>query len=116
MLPTIYTRQRGETILIAIADDGAVAGDETTLSANLRALLPGKSALARDQAIAATAQIFFRPADAIFPVGWTLMIDAATCLGLAVGRYLIDLKIPLGGGAYKTISSARIVITEPATL
>lgn len=116
MATTLYARCRGETITIAVADTGAQAGGEAMIASGLRLILPGRTGPVPTAPDAATMAIAFRPANADFPVGWLLTLDAADCATLSSGRYLIDLRIVDDTGAVTITSPAVVMLAEPATL
>jgi hypothetical protein len=116
MVATLFARYRGETITIAVADTGAVPGGEALIASSLRAIPSGRNAPTPGSPDAASMVITYRPANASFPVGWLLTLDAADCGALAAGKYLLDLKITDGSGAVTITSPAMVMLAEPATL
>jgi hypothetical protein len=104
---TPCTCQRGETISLAL---DAVTGDPllvTAISAGMKAVAPGRTGVSAGTPIAAAFTINPRPAHGDIPPGWNLTIDAATSAALAVGTYLADARIEVGGG---------VVITEAVAI
>ncbi|MDP9056398.1 MAG: hypothetical protein M3N34_03570 [Pseudomonadota bacterium] len=116
MAATLYTRYRGETITIGVADTGAQPGGEALIASSLRPIAAGRSAPVSTASDAASMAIAYRPANVSFPVGWLLTLDAADCTGLPSGNYLIDLKITDGTGAVTIMNPAIVMLAEPATL
>ena len=116
MATTLYTRYRGETITIGVADTGALPGGEALIASSLRPIAAGRSAPLATAPDAASMAIAYRPANGSFPVGWLLTLDAADCTALPSGSYLIDLKITDGTGAVTIMNPAIVMLAEPATL
>jgi len=117
MATTVYTRQRGETIIISVADTGAVSGGESLVSAHIRQINGSLSTPVNpSQPVAASFVVTFKAADANFPIGWLLTLDATSCLALSAGNYKLDLKISDGLGGFIVTDPSYVVIQEPATL
>lgn len=94
---TPYIFQRGETISVGL---DALTGDPqavTAISANMKALAPGRTSIAGTEPIAAAFDITPRSAAGDVPAGWTLIIAAATSATLAPGSYLADARIEISG-------------------
>jgi hypothetical protein len=103
---TPYTFQRGETISIAL---DAVSGnplDVSAISAQLKAVPPGRSSVPAGAPVAATFVMLIRPAAGSIPPGWTLVISAATSATLPPGAYLADARLEVAGGVIVTESVA----------
>ena len=116
MAATLFTRYRGETIVIAVADSGAQPGGQALVASGLRAIPAGRTAPLPTTRDAASMAIAYRPADAEFPAGWLLTLSAADSAALPSGNYLIDLKITDGLGAVTLTTPAVVMLAEPATL
>ncbi|HMT43202.1 MAG TPA: hypothetical protein PKA59_01530 [Chakrabartia sp.] len=104
---TPYLFQRGETISLAL---DALEGDPasvTTLSAQLKAVPPGRTSVPAGEPVAAQFTISARAATAETSAGWTLVIPAATSAGLSPGLYHADARLNLAAG---------VVVTEPVAL
>lgn len=104
---TTFTFQRGETVSIAL---DAVQGDPlsvTAISAAMRPVAAGRSAIDPATPVAATFSVANRTAAGAIPAGWTLTLPAAVSGSLAAGTYLADAKLTIGGG---------IAITEPVAI
>ena len=102
-----YIFQRGETISLAL---DVVAGDTagvTGITAQLKAVAPGRLTIAADAGVAASFSIAARAAALDVPAGWTLTIPAGVSAGLAAGFYAADALINVAGG---------VVITEQVAL
>jgi hypothetical protein len=103
---TPYTFQRGETISLAL---DAVTGDPlsvTAISAAMKAVAPGRTSVSAGTPVAAAFAISPRAAQGDIPPGWNLTIDAVTSAALAVGNYLADARLAVGGGVVITESVA----------
>jgi hypothetical protein len=103
---TPYIFQRGETISLAL---DAVSGDPlsvTTITANMKAVVPGRTSVSAVTPVAAAFSISPRGAAGDIPPGWTLTIPAATSAVLSAGSYLADAKLSVGGGVIVTESIA----------
>jgi hypothetical protein len=103
---TPYTYQRGETISLAL---DAVTGDPlsvTAISAAMKAVAPGRTSVSAGTPVAGVFTISSRAAQGDIPPGWNLTIDAGTSAALAVGNYLADAKLTIGGGVVITESVA----------
>lgn len=116
MAATLFARYRGETITIAVADTGALPGEEALVSSSLRAIPQGRAAPLPGTPAAARLAVAYRPANASFPIGWLLTLDAADCAALHPGTYLIDLRITDSTGAVTITDPAIVMLAEPATL
>ncbi len=116
MAATLFTRYRGETITIAVADTGAQPGGEALMASSLRAILPGRAAPMPNSPDAAGMAITYRAANGRFPSGWLLTLNAADCAALPAGNYLIDLKITDGSGVVTITTPAVVMLAEPASL
>ncbi len=103
---TPYVYQRGETISLAL---DAVSGDPlsvSAISANMKAVPPGRTTIPDTAPVAASFIVAQREASGDIPAGWTLTIPASVSAGLVVGSYLADAKIALGSGTIVTESVA----------
>ena len=103
---TPYIFQRGETISLAL---DAVTGDPlsvTAISAAMKAVAPGRTSVNAGAPVAAAFAIMPRAAIGDIPPGWTLTVDAAASAALAVGGYVADAKLSVGGGVIITESVA----------
>ena len=103
---TPYIFQRGETISLAL---DAVTGDPfsvTAISASMKAVAPGRTSVSAATPVAAVFAISPRAAQGEIPPGWTMTIDAVNSAVLAVGSYLADAKLTVGGGVVITESVA----------
>lgn len=116
MASTLYTRYRGETITIGVADTGAQPGGEALITSRLRPIPAGRAAPSPTAADAGSMAIAYRPANGSFPVGWLLTLNAADCAAVPSGNYLIDLRIIDATGAVTIINPAIVMLAEPATL
>jgi hypothetical protein len=116
MAATLYTRYRGETIVIAVADTGAQPGGEALIASSLRPIAPGRGSPLPSVPDAASLAIAYRVATSAFPAGWLLTLDAAECAALPAGNYLIDLRITDAIGAVTITNPAIVMLAEPATL
>ncbi len=99
---TPYIFQRGETISLAL---DAVSGnplDVTAISAELKAVPPGRTSVPEGAPVAATFVMIARPAVGSIPPGWTLVISAATSATLSPGAYLADARLEVAGGVIVT--------------
>ena len=106
---TPYIFQRGETISLAL---DAVTGDPLSvaaISAGMKMVAPGRTGVSASAPLAATFTVAARPAQGDIPPGWTMTLDATISAGLAVGNYLADAKLTVGGGVVITESVAIIV-------
>lgn len=104
---TPYVFQRGETISLAL---DAVTGDPATvsaISAQLKAIPPGRTSAPPGEPIAASFTISPRSASGDDPAGWTLVLTAATSAGLLPGSYLADARLTVAGG---------VIVTEPVAI
>ncbi|MEY4501464.1 MAG: hypothetical protein RIS52_1354 [Pseudomonadota bacterium] len=103
---TPYVFQRGETISLAL---DAVTGnplDVAVITAQLKAVPPGRTSVSADAPVAATFVIAARPAVGAIPPGWTLSIAAPTSAVLPAGAYLADARLEVAGGVIVTESIA----------
>ncbi len=115
MPPITYNRQRGETITIALLDDGASSAAAPLVTAYARLWANGTQHIDPT----ATAVRFFpqyRAAAGAIGQGWTLSLDAGACAAMAARSYGLDLKIVDGQGAAFVIDPALLVISEPSTV
>jgi hypothetical protein len=104
MTPFIF--QRGETITLAL---DAVAGnplDVTAISAQLKAVPPGRTFVPEDAPAVASFIATPRAAQGTVPPGWTLTISANTSGALSPGSYLADARLEVAGGVIVTESVA----------
>ena len=104
MTPFIF--QRGETISLAL---DAVTGDPlsvTAISAAMKMVAPGRTSVSAGTPVAAAFVISPRAAQGDIPPGWNLTVDEASSAALAVGNYLADAKLSVGGGVIITESVA----------
>lgn len=116
MAATLFTRYRGETITIAVADTGAHPGGEALIASSLRPIASGRSRPISAAPDAATMTVAYRVANGGFPSGWLLTLDAADSAALPAGNYLIDLRIADSTGAVTITDPAIVMLAEPATL
>jgi hypothetical protein len=116
MAATLFTRYRGETIMIAVADTGAQPGGEALIASSMRPIPAGRAAPMAAAPDAASMVIAYRPANADFPAGWLLTLAAADCAALPAGNYLIDLRITDGLGTVTITAPAVVMLAEAATL
>jgi hypothetical protein len=103
---TPYIFQRGETISLAL---DAVSGDPasvTAITAQLKAVPPGRTSVPPGSPIAASFSVTSRAAMGEIPAGWTLTIPAATSALLVTGAYLADARLEVAGGVVMTESVA----------
>lgn len=103
---TPYIFQRGETISLAL---DAVSGDPlgvSAISAQLKAVPPGRTAVPPGAPVAATFVVLPRAASGDVPAGWTLIISAATSAMLSAGAYLADARLEVSGTVIVTDSVA----------
>jgi hypothetical protein len=103
---TPYSFQRGETLTLAL---DAISGDPLTvtgISAVLKAVPPGRTAVPDGTPVAAIFTISPRAAQGDIPPGWTLTIPAATSASLVAGAYLADARLEVGGGVIVTVPVA----------
>lgn len=111
---TPFTYQRGETILLAL---DAVSGDPLTVgavTAQLKAVPPGRTTIPAGATVAASFSVTPRAATTDSPAGWTLTIPASASAGLAAGSYLADARLEVGTGIVITDQIA-IRLREPVT-
>jgi hypothetical protein len=104
---TPYIFQRGETITLAL---DAVSGDPagvTAISAQLKAVPPGRTSVPVGAAIAASFSVTSHAAMGEIPAGWTLTISSAASAALPAGAYLADARLDVAGG---------VVISESVAL
>jgi hypothetical protein len=104
---TPFTYQRGETITLAL---DAAEGDPLAVgavTAQLKAVPPGRTAVPENSPVAASFSVSTRAATLEFPAGWTLSIPAGVSAALAPGTYLADARLEVGTG---------IVITDPVII
>lgn len=102
-----YIFERGETVSLAL---DALSGDPASvsaISAQLKAVAPGRLSVAADAAVAATFAIVPRAAVDELPAGWTLTIPASTSASLAAGFYAADARLEVAGG---------VIITEQVAI
>ncbi len=95
---TPYVFQRGETVLLAL---DAVAGDPLTVTSVTAAMKPvaaGRSAVDPAAAVAATFAVTSRAAAGDIPAGWTLTLAAGASAAVPAGTYLADAKLIVGSG------------------
>ncbi len=116
MAITLYTRYRGETIIIGVADTGAQPGGEVLIASSLRPIPAGRAVPIPTAPDAASMTITYRNANDSFPVGWLLTLNAADCAAVPSGNYLIDLRITDDSGAVTISDPAIVMLAEPATL
>jgi hypothetical protein len=105
MPPYIY--QRGETIALALDTLSGDPTNVTAISAQLKAVPPGRAQVPTDAPVAASFAIVARAAAGELPAGWTLTIAPAVSTTLAAGFYAADARIEIAGG---------VVITDPVSL
>ena len=104
---TPYLFQRGETISLALDAVTGDPGDVTAITAQLKAIPPGRTSVPPGEPVAADFAISTRAATPEAPGGWTLIIPAATSAGLTPGHYLADARLVIAGS---------VVLTEPVAL
>lgn len=100
MTPFVF--QRGETITLAL---DAVSGDPATVAlvtAQMKALPPGRTAIPAGAPVAASFAVAARAAEGDIPAGWTLTIAAPVSATLAAGAYLADARLDIAGGVIVT--------------
>lgn len=88
----------GEDIALAL---DATAGDismVSSVSAQLKAIPPGRAVLPEGVPVAAIFSITPRAATDLAPAGWTLLIPASTSIGLGAGNYAADAQLIVAGG------------------
>ncbi len=111
---TPFAYQRGETVSLAL---DAVEGDPLTVSnvtAQLKAVPPGRTAVPAGAPVAASFIVTPRIATTEHPAGWTLTLSAPTSATLASGTYLADARLEIAGGVVIT-ESVAIRLREPVT-
>lgn len=111
---TPFTYQRGETILLAL---DAVSGDPISVgavTAQLKAVPPGRTSIPAGAPVAANFAVSTRVASPEFPAGWTLAIPASASAALAAGSYLADARLEVGTGVVITDQIA-IRLRDPVT-
>ena len=109
-----YTRQRGETITIALTDTGATSPAAPLVTAYARPMAQnGRMIDPAATPIRLLPQ--YRAADANYGVGWTISLDAGACAALSTLRYGLDLKITDGLGTAIITDMAILSIVEPAS-
>lgn len=109
-----YTRQRGETITIALTDTGATSPAAPLVTAYARPMAQnGRMIDPAATPIRLLPQ--YRAADSNYGVGWTISLDAGACAALSTLRYGLDLKITDGQGAAIITELAILSIVEPAS-
>jgi hypothetical protein len=99
---TPYVFQRGETISLAL---DAVTGDPLSVSsvtAQVKAVPPGRTSVPTGTAIAASFSVTSRAAMGEIPAGWTLTIPSVTSATLSAGSYLADAVLSVAGGVVIT--------------
>jgi hypothetical protein len=109
-----YVFQRGETVSLAL---DALSGDPASvsaISAQLKALAPGRLNASADAPVAASFTIAPRVATADLPGGWTLTIPASASAALAAGFYTADARIEVAGGVIIT-DQVAVRIRESVT-
>jgi hypothetical protein len=105
MTPFVY--QRGETISLALdAVSGDLAG-VSAITAQLKAVPPGRTSVPAGAPAAASFVITPRGATGGIPPGWTMTIPAETSATLTSGSYLADARLTVSGG---------VIITEMVAL
>ena len=100
MPPYIY--QRGETVSLAL---DVLSGDPagvTAITAQLKAVAPGRLSVAAGAAVAASFDITPRAAVDDLPAGWTLTIPASVSAALEAGFYAADARLEVAGGVIIT--------------
>ncbi len=98
---------RGETIGLAL---DALEGDPalvTAVTARLKPVGPGGSAVAAGTPAAASFAVTPRAAVGDEAAGWTLTVDASASAALKPGLYRADARLEVGSG---------VVVTEAVTL
>ena len=111
---TPFTYQRGETILLAL---DAVSGDPASVgavTAQLKAVPPGRTSIPAGAPVAANFAVSARVASPEFSAGWTLAIPASASAVLAAGSYLADARLEVGTGVVITDQIA-IRLRDPVT-
>ncbi len=109
-----YTFARGEDVALAL---DAVSGDVASvsgISAQLKAVPPGRAVVPSGAHAVATFTITPRAAASDAPAGWTLLIPATTSAALAAGNYLADAQLRVAGGVAVT-SQVAIRLREAVT-
>lgn len=100
MPPYIY--QRGETVSLAL---DVLSGDPagvTAITAQLKAVAPGRLSVAAGASVAASFSITPRAAIDDLPAGWTLTIPASVSAALDAGFYAADARLEVAGGVIIT--------------
>ena len=100
MPPYIY--QRGETVSLAL---DVLSGDPASvaaITAQLKAVAPGRLSVAADAPVTASFLITPRAAIDDLPVGWTLTIPASVSAALDAGFYAADARLEVAGGVIIT--------------
>ncbi len=101
---TPYIFQRGETISLAL---DAMSGDPlgvSAISAQLKAVPPGRTIVPPGAPVAASFVVLPRAAAGDIPAGWTLIISAASSALLSAGAYLADARLEVSGTVIVTDS------------
>jgi len=109
---TVWTYQRGETVVLAL---DAVIGDPALVTAASvilkRAVIPDRIP-GESEPDAATLTVEPRDASGDIPAGWFATLSAEDCGELAPGAYYAGLSLTLVDGAVVKGTSPRIVIQE----
>jgi hypothetical protein len=111
---TPYLFQSGETISLAL---DALDGDPLTvsaISAQLKAVPPGRTIVPSGAPVAATFVVLPRAASGDVPAGWNLIISAATSATLVPGLYFADARMEISGSVVITEQIA-LKLREPVT-
>jgi hypothetical protein len=97
-----YIFQRGETVSLALDALSGNPASVTAISAQLKAVAPGRLSVAPDAPVAASFSIAPRAAVGDLPSGWTLTIPASVSAALAAGFYAADARLEVAGGVIIT--------------
>jgi hypothetical protein len=98
---TPYVFQRGETITLALEALSGDVGTVTAITADMKALAPGRTSVSAQDPVAASFAITANS------TGWTLTIPAAVSAALLAGSYLADARLVVAGG---------VIVTEPVSI
>ena len=100
MPPYIY--QRGETVSLALDFLSGDLASVSAITAQLKAVTPGRLSVAAGAPVAANFDITPRVAVDDLPAGWTLTIPASVSAALDAGFYVADARLEVAGGVIIT--------------